>query len=186
MDRSSQGVYVWFFPRYDADVPPAVQYGNATIDPSTIAKMPDAVFQWDDCDYPSHFNEHQIVFDLTFCVSCIYFAYSECLIGLIFLPNRVIGLGPRSHCPPQVVVQARVAIVSQRSLKADKSLTPPLQLSTTTQRRLRKLIGRSILFEFTPHLHNASVRIDSSRNFSLYTHRQSALPRTVCGDPFSS
>jgi len=30
---------------------------------------PEAAFKFEDCDYASHFDAHQILFDLTFCVN---------------------------------------------------------------------------------------------------------------------
>ncbi|KAJ6499360.1 glycoside hydrolase family 16 protein [Mycena sanguinolenta] len=62
------GVSVWFWSRYNSSVPLEVSQGLSTINPDPdFWGVPDAVFPTDNCDYPSHFDAHSIVFDLTFC-----------------------------------------------------------------------------------------------------------------------
>lgn len=63
----SQGIKVWFWSRDDPGVPTAVSLGLDTILPSQSWGLPNAAFPPDSCDYTSHFNAHQMVFDLTFC-----------------------------------------------------------------------------------------------------------------------
>ncbi|KAJ6609856.1 concanavalin A-like lectin/glucanase domain-containing protein [Mycena sp. CBHHK59/15] len=68
MQRSAScGINVWFWPRSDPTlVPIEVTQGLGTMNPSQWGE-PDASFLTDECDYASHFDAHQIVFDLTFC-----------------------------------------------------------------------------------------------------------------------
>lgn len=70
MKRTSQdGAYVYFWARNDASVPDEVKSGAQTIIPSDSWGKPEARFSTETCNWASHFNAHQIVFDLTFCVS---------------------------------------------------------------------------------------------------------------------
>jgi hypothetical protein len=64
----NQGINVWFWSRNDPAVPPEVRDGVAQVSPSSSWGIPDASFPSDMCDYDSHFNKHQMIFDLTFCV----------------------------------------------------------------------------------------------------------------------
>ena len=67
----NDGVYVWYFPRDDPTVPDEIRTGNPHIKPDEVNYgKPDARFpSSQSCDFKSHFGEHEIVFDLTFCVS---------------------------------------------------------------------------------------------------------------------
>lgn len=66
--RDSTGINVWFWSRLDDSVPPEVSQLEISV--STDAwGVPLASFPSTSCDYESHFDPHQIVFDLTFCVS---------------------------------------------------------------------------------------------------------------------
>ncbi|KAJ7703258.1 nucleophile-disabled Lam16a mutant holds Laminariheptaose in A cyclical conformation [Mycena rosella] len=68
MQRASCGIYMWFWSRNDFTVPLEVVQGLSTVNPDpTLWGVPDAAFPSDQCDYASHFNAHNIVFDLTFC-----------------------------------------------------------------------------------------------------------------------
>jgi hypothetical protein len=64
------GVSVWFWGRNDPTVPSEIENSSQSLAP-TQWRTPDANFPTssDNCDYDQHFNAHQIVFDLTFCVS---------------------------------------------------------------------------------------------------------------------
>jgi hypothetical protein len=62
-------VNVWFYARDDHDVPEVIRSGGSILDPAQIRRVPDAEFPWDQCNYASHFDPHNIVFDLTFCAS---------------------------------------------------------------------------------------------------------------------
>lgn len=74
MARSiDDGIRVWFWQRDDPTTPSEVQQGASSLTPDPSWGVPDASFpNGDFCDYSSHFNNHIIVFDLTFCVSPIY------------------------------------------------------------------------------------------------------------------
>ncbi|KAJ6593842.1 glycoside hydrolase family 16 protein [Mycena capillaripes] len=68
MLRSSRGIYVWFWSRNDSTVPIEVSQGLSTVNPDqSLWGVPDAAFPTDSCDCSSHFDPHNIVFDLTFC-----------------------------------------------------------------------------------------------------------------------
>jgi hypothetical protein len=64
------GVSVWFWGRNDPLVPREIS--DCCQDLVTVQwRSPDADFPMhsDNCDYDQHFDAHQIIFDLTFCVS---------------------------------------------------------------------------------------------------------------------
>jgi len=63
---ASQGINVWFWSRDDLTVPQDVRYYLDTIFPESWG-LPNAAFPLGSCDYNSHFNAHQIIFDLTLC-----------------------------------------------------------------------------------------------------------------------
>lgn len=86
---ASKGVQVWFWARDDPRVPPEIKDkprrddggggsgGNGggggggvkkEVKPEAWWGTPAAMFPVDDCDWKKHFDAHQIVFDLTFCV----------------------------------------------------------------------------------------------------------------------
>ncbi|KAJ6586860.1 glycoside hydrolase family 16 protein [Mycena vulgaris] len=68
MQRAPCGIYMWFWSRDDSAVPLEVSQGLGTVNPDqALWGVPDAAFPTDGCDYASHFDEHSIVFDLTFC-----------------------------------------------------------------------------------------------------------------------
>lgn len=79
MARTAEdGIRVWFWARGDPTVPPEVLYAPAldilgtTISPNPTWGAPVASFPMGPlCDYATHFNAHQFVFDLTFCVSVL-------------------------------------------------------------------------------------------------------------------
>ncbi|KAG6820979.1 hypothetical protein H0H93_008608 [Arthromyces matolae] len=77
------GIKVWFWARNDRSVPPEITYNLRFIEPSFFWGTPDAYFPTrQQCEYSSHFDEHRMVFDLTFCI----FAASH-----HGLPGRGIG-----------------------------------------------------------------------------------------------
>ncbi|KIM83377.1 glycoside hydrolase family 16 protein [Piloderma croceum F 1598] len=63
---AADGISVWFWSRMDPDVPAEVRNNNDSISPKSWG-MPSAWFPSTNCDYASHFNAHEIIFDLTFC-----------------------------------------------------------------------------------------------------------------------
>jgi len=74
MARTAQdGIRVWFWARNDLTVPPEVRYAPPPGVPSIVTPNPTwgspvAAFPMGPyCDYATHFNAHQFVFDLTFC-----------------------------------------------------------------------------------------------------------------------
>ena len=72
------GIRVWFWQRNDLSVPDEVQNPASIINPISWG-VPQAWFQTGkNCDYESHFNGHEIVFDLTFCVSILLFYLVLC------------------------------------------------------------------------------------------------------------
>ncbi|KAJ7132809.1 glycoside hydrolase family 16 protein [Mycena crocata] len=78
MSRSSTGIYMWFWSRSDSGVPMEVAQGLSTVNPDPdLWGQADAAFPADTCDYTSHFNAHQIVFDLTLCGDWAGTAYAK-------------------------------------------------------------------------------------------------------------
>ena len=71
MARSvDNGIRVWFWQRDDPQVPQSIREGWGSVSPDPSWGIPEASFpNADFCDYNSHFDDHMIVFDLTFCVS---------------------------------------------------------------------------------------------------------------------
>ncbi|OCH84667.1 hypothetical protein OBBRIDRAFT_741233 [Obba rivulosa] len=70
MSRSqSDGIQIWFWSRNDPHVPHVVRNESTPmIAPASSWGIPDATFPiGDTCDYESHFDAHQMIFDLTFC-----------------------------------------------------------------------------------------------------------------------
>ncbi|KAG6862240.1 hypothetical protein C0995_002171 [Termitomyces sp. Mi166 len=84
MERSrDEGIKVWFWPRNDGSVPFDVKHDLDIIVPDLwFGCKPDAYFPTGyRCDYDSHFDEHEIIFDLTFCSSTIILRNSKKPIG---------------------------------------------------------------------------------------------------------
>lgn len=63
------GVSIWFWARNDPLAPVEITYDVPSISPDFSWGEPSARFVPDQCDMTEHFNAHNIVFDLTFCVS---------------------------------------------------------------------------------------------------------------------
>lgn len=67
---ATDGINVWFWGRGDPRVPSGIGHGWDSVKIDASWGMPDAIFPVaPSCDYASHFNAHEIIFDLTFCVS---------------------------------------------------------------------------------------------------------------------
>jgi len=68
MRRSNDlGVSMWFWSREEWDaVPLDVREGDVLVNPDEWG-TPEVVFSPAGCDFRSHFDAHEIVFDLTFC-----------------------------------------------------------------------------------------------------------------------
>ncbi|KAG6907665.1 hypothetical protein DXG01_007869 [Tephrocybe rancida] len=68
LERSrAKGIRVWFWARDEPFVPHAVRYGLRTIKPDFAWGWPDAHFPTSSCNYTSHFDAHEMIFDTTFC-----------------------------------------------------------------------------------------------------------------------
>ncbi|KAH0589413.1 hypothetical protein H2248_005170 [Termitomyces sp. 'cryptogamus'] len=70
LERSRhKGIKVWFWPRNDDSVPLEVKHDSRMVVPDSWSECePDAYFPTGkQCDYDSHFDDHEIIFDLTFC-----------------------------------------------------------------------------------------------------------------------
>jgi hypothetical protein len=62
MQWESTGIYVWFFQR--DSIPADISNGSPD---TTLWGTPVATFNGDSCNFDDHFNNHQIIFDTTFC-----------------------------------------------------------------------------------------------------------------------
>ena len=67
------GIQVWFWSRNCPDVPPEIAQGGLfkgdLLFPNPTWGEPAGDFPPDSCKYDQYFDAHQIIFDLTFCVS---------------------------------------------------------------------------------------------------------------------
>ncbi|KAF8659936.1 hypothetical protein AX16_001672 [Volvariella volvacea WC 439] len=66
MERTNSFIKVWFWSRHDPTVPWAVKHGDGNIN-TDLFGIPSAYFPDDYCDIASHFGEHHIIINLTFC-----------------------------------------------------------------------------------------------------------------------
>ncbi|KAI0315870.1 concanavalin A-like lectin/glucanase domain-containing protein [Amylostereum chailletii] len=66
MERTNAVVNVWFWARDDPKTPQDVLNGAQTVDTGNWG-TPDALFPNTNCDIASHFDDHKIVINLTFC-----------------------------------------------------------------------------------------------------------------------
>lgn len=82
------GIRIWFKQREDIEINIWKRGGNdlLCVDVATWG-LPDAAFTWDECDYNSHFNAQNFLFDLTFCVR-----WFVLFIAFVNYNCRVIGL----------------------------------------------------------------------------------------------
>ncbi|WVR03651.1 hypothetical protein IAU60_000646 [Kwoniella sp. DSM 27419] len=65
MERANTGIRMWFWPRHTR-MPKDIRTVAHHVDPSSWG-IPFASFPSTSCDIPSHFSQHRIVWDLTFC-----------------------------------------------------------------------------------------------------------------------
>jgi len=63
----SDGVSMYFWPRNDKSVPDDVRTNTGSVSPSSSWGKPEGVWPTSQCDFASHFTEHNIVINLTFC-----------------------------------------------------------------------------------------------------------------------
>jgi hypothetical protein len=73
---AADGINVWFWSRTDPTVPDEVRSGRNSVSPDSSWGWPSAAFPSTSCDYASHFNAHEIIFDLTLCVG-VSFAFQR-------------------------------------------------------------------------------------------------------------
>jgi len=66
MERTSSYFKMWFWSRHDRNVPTEVKHGLPYVNPDSWGQ-PVAYFPDTQCDFPSHFWEHAIIINLTFC-----------------------------------------------------------------------------------------------------------------------
>lgn len=84
----SLGIRMYFWPRDSVTVPPEIREsgsGGGSLYPDSTWGKPAADFPMCPgfCDYEEHFDAHQLVFDLTFCVSALFYNCS-----CTFCPSR--------------------------------------------------------------------------------------------------
>ncbi|KAK2462476.1 hypothetical protein APHAL10511_005446 [Amanita phalloides] len=65
MQRSEYGVHVWL--RQLWDLPWGVAEGAERLSVNLFWEPPDVTFDFTSCDYLEHFDDHAMIFDLTFC-----------------------------------------------------------------------------------------------------------------------
>lgn len=68
LERTSSFVKVWFWERGDGSIPSDVSSGGTSVDTDSWG-TPTAYFPNTSCDIASHFGEHNIIINLTFCKS---------------------------------------------------------------------------------------------------------------------
>ncbi|KZV62425.1 glycoside hydrolase family 16 protein [Peniophora sp. CONT] len=75
-ERTSTEVKIWFWPRTATNIPSDVKSGSSTINTNNWGR-PQAYFPNTNCDIGSHFNDNNIVINLTFCGDWAGSAYSS-------------------------------------------------------------------------------------------------------------
>ncbi len=75
MERSSQGVKVWFWPRHAKGIPADVAKGSKTVNPDKWG-TPAAHFPSTSCNMASHFGPHNIVINLSLCTLPFRFSFA--------------------------------------------------------------------------------------------------------------
>lgn len=66
---NADGMAMYFWSRSDNNVPAEVRNGAPNLTPSPSWGKPEASFPSTQCDFSSHFTPHNIIINLTFCVS---------------------------------------------------------------------------------------------------------------------
>ncbi|KAJ3521955.1 hypothetical protein NMY22_g12090 [Coprinellus aureogranulatus] len=66
LERNNRFMKTWFWPRDSSNVPSEVRHGALRVNPDKWG-IPEAHFPNTECDFESHFKEHHIVINLTFC-----------------------------------------------------------------------------------------------------------------------
>jgi hypothetical protein len=114
MERTSDFVKIWFWPRGASNIPADVKQGSSTINTGNwvrryyIFKLrtilmylqgePDAFFPNTDCDIDSHFGPNKITINLTFCKSNIFCMLATVLILSTLCTRRGLGRYTRYIC----------------------------------------------------------------------------------------
>lgn len=155
----SSGIQVWFWPRNSPDIPPEICEGAEVLTPNPTWGAPAANFPMypNYCDYNSHFNAHIIVFDLTLCVSALFYSPSTFSLfpraqlrrfpfaqgdwaGAVW-PTSGCGIDTCEDCKHQLAYDGQCRI---------HQLTHFRQMSTITRPPLARPTGRSIACVYTP------------------------------------
>ncbi|KAG6826875.1 hypothetical protein H0H92_014079 [Tricholoma furcatifolium] len=87
--NKAKGINVWFWSRDDPFVPIEVQYGFPELVPDFSWGIPNAQFPTGHlCNYASHFDAHEMIFDITLCVSAPSSTVDLRAIGLALFIRR--------------------------------------------------------------------------------------------------
>jgi hypothetical protein len=129
------GIQIWFWPRDSLDAPPEITLGGAWSGEPLIANPldtwgpPDASFPVDPnyCDYNKFFDAHQIVFDLTFCVS-------EFFIHLLSFPGMTEVLSSQGDWAGNAWPQSGCGIDTCENCKHLLAFTRGLRNSSSHRR----------------------------------------------------
>ena len=106
------GIKVWFWQRGAFEIPSDVLSNGDTVNPDWWGP-PTAFFPTgDNCSYEKHFDAHQIVFDLTFCVRRIPPPLQLTIRSTHFVMSRAIGPVPIRFGRNLAVLPCLAAIVS--------------------------------------------------------------------------
>ena len=100
MARSaSRGIAMYFWNRYDPNVPPEIKYGADNVTPNGSWGEPQALFPTNNCDFNARFAPHNIIMNLSFCVSTgslfssLTYCNDESHIGTLGIPAlQLLGM----------------------------------------------------------------------------------------------
>ncbi|WVF66055.1 hypothetical protein IAT40_000793 [Kwoniella sp. CBS 6097] len=76
MQRSNDGISMWFWPRYNSLVPEDVRSGEQKVNPANWGK-PFAAFPSTHCSISNHFDQHKIIFSTSLCGDWAGATYSQ-------------------------------------------------------------------------------------------------------------
>lgn len=93
MERATNEINVWFYPRYTGDVPELVKFKAGSLDTAQLG-MPTANFPNTHCDIEKKFGPQWIVINLTFCGD---WAGSPDVYGQSECPGTCIGNSACTH-----------------------------------------------------------------------------------------
>lgn len=107
---ASDGIAMYFWPRYDGSVPAEVRNGATSVTPNASWGQPQALFPaTNSCDFNSHLAPHQIIINLSFCVSS-FLTKIACLF-MKFI--RDLGLDNRQISAAVVPLAMIVSLLKQ-------------------------------------------------------------------------